>query len=165
MLTANYLIDIISGVIKDIRIGLEAESYLFEVVNSPEMVTPDDIRHIKTFCKDLIYEGQSYRYILENDKHYLFDIDPEKRSYLWSKSLASIKKFNTIKHNSQKLVFSYIEGLDVYKMSKYLVQLSRIIKKDGHQSRLEDFITTRSDSKKFGLVIAPVNNTINLVTL
>ena len=165
MLTANYLIDIISGVIKDIRIGLEAESYLFEVVNNPEMVTPDDIRCIKTFCNDLIYNGQSYRYIFENDKHYMFDIDPTKRSYFWSKSLVSIKKFGNIRSDKQELVFSCIEGIDLYKMSKYLVKLSRGIRKDGYQSKLEDFIDTRTNSKKFELVIAPVNNTVNLINL
>jgi hypothetical protein len=156
MLTANYLIDILSGVIKDIRIGLEAENYLFEVINNPEMVTIDDIRCIKTFCKDLIYEGQSYRYIFSNENHYMFDIEPAKRSYVWSKSLTGVKKFSKIRTDKKDLVFSCIEGIDLYKMSKHLVSLSRIIKRGGLQSKLNEFTNIRNNSKKYELVIAPV---------
>lgn len=164
MITANYFSDIISGIIKDITVGLETEEVMFEVINNPSLITSEDIKLLKQTNKDIIYKGKSYRYIKDKnllDSVNLYDFGNTKQCYLWSKSLLGLSRSKNI-INYKYLISSEIEGIDIFKISKYFIRLSRMIEKKGFNNRMFEFNNLRDKSKTCKLVIAPIGKNILL---
>ena len=174
MITANYLIDIVSGAVRDISFSLEVEEVLFEVLSNDELlINEDDIEAIRLIDNSLFYSGISYRYIdvkkddlkMINEKKLLSKrISDFSSCYYWSKSLVGLNKNCSILGDSRYLVSSIVDGLDMLKMSNRLVKFSRSLKKKGHASRYDEFNQFRADYKIQQLIVAPNGQELELKT-
>jgi hypothetical protein len=165
MLTANYLSDIISGLIDNISVCLEVEQVLFEILMSESLlINEDDIRHINIMDQKMIYSGPSYRYIILPSEELPFTdqmkiIDKRfselSSCYFWSKTLLGLNKSDKHQAGEKFLVSSDVKGLDMFRLTNQLVRLSKTIKKQGYTSKYDEFYKMRSNYKKFESVVAP----------
>lgn len=165
MLTANYLTDVLYGLIDDISTSLEIEEVMFEILmNDSLLIGEDDINYINKLDNKLIYSGRSYRYItLPSEKLPFLDrmdivnkrINDITSCYYWSKSLFGLNKFNQSLPGEKILVSSDINGLDMAKLTSRLIKLSRLIKKQGYKSKFNEFFQLRDTYRKTELVVAP----------
>lgn len=163
MITANYLSDIVSGLVDDISFCLEAEEVLFEILSDSELlINEDDIESIKLVDDRLIYRGISYRYVDNSnlsitDKPKIIErkINDFNSCFYWSKTLSGLNKKYADKKDHDYLVSSVIEGLDMSSLLKKLVKFSRSIKKKGYDSRYDEFYQLGSEYKSQELVVAP----------
>lgn len=165
MLTANYLTDVLYGLIDDISTILEIEEVMFEILmNDNLLINEDDICRINKLDTKLIYSGRSYRYIFLPPEDLPFvkrmDIINRKFSnitscYYWSKSLFGLNKFISDMDKEKILISSDINGIDMAKLTSRLIKLSRVIKKQGYKSKFDEFFQMRDNYRKTELVVAP----------
>ena len=163
MITAHYLTDLVSGLIDDISILLEAEEVLYEILSNGQfLINVDDINLIKEVRKGLIYQGTSYRYVYDYEKYY--EIEPNvlrlKSSdycYQWSKTISGLVRSHKDHEGERKfLVTSDVLGLDLFRVSKFVT--SRFdAKKDSKIpfKYLNEFYALNKQFKYIKPVIAP----------
>ena len=153
MLTARYLIDIVSGVIEDLASLIEAESLLLEsLVYNNYLISKDDISIVKRVNPELIYSGLSLRYISENRVMSKQWAQNTERCFLWSKSVDTLNK---LRNKSDYVIVSEIEGLDLFNISSQVLNKTRQRKEETLDS-YKEFQKIKRDSKRLGLVIAPL---------
>ena len=159
MLTARYLIDIVSGIIEDLSSLIEAESMLLEsLFYNNYLISRDDINIVKKVNPELIYLGLSMRYISEDrvmSKRWARDTD---RCFLWSKSVDTLSKF---RNQSDYVIVSEVEGLDLFNVSTQVLNKTKKIKNETIDN-YKEFQRLKRDSKRLGLIIAPLGNETSL---
>lgn len=156
MITARYLIDIVSGAIDDLTSLYEAESVLLEsLFYNSFLVSEDDIRRIKDLDSSLIYHGPSIRFVSEESVFNKTWAYQNGRCYLWSKSYDG---FNKLYKKSDYVLVSEVEGLNLFNVSSQLIKNIKLIDKNDFCNQLKEFQKLKRNSNRLDLVIAPLGN-------